>query len=295
MAPSTTPILTADRAGWQHGFLRANGIRFHYVTQGEGPLVLLLHGFPECWYSWRHQIPVLAATHKVVALDLRGYNDTDKPTEPAAYQMDVLVADVVAVVQALGYERLTLVGHDWGGAIAWNTADRHPELLDNLVVLNLPHPARMLAGLRTPQQLLKSWYIFFFQLPWLPEIALQLADYRAIELALAGMAIDKATFSKADLDFFKDAAAKRGAVPAMLNYYRTIFSSGQLNRQWRVLEMPTLMIWGENDAALGKELTYGTEQYVRDLQIKYIPNCSHWVQQERPDLVNQYLCDFLAE
>lgn len=293
MSLYTQPKL--DSSAWQHGYIQTNGVRLHYVTEGEGPLIVLLHGFPEFWYSWRYQLPVLARDHRVVALDLRGYNDSDKPSQVAAYRMDELVADVIGVAQGLGYDRFTLVGHDWGGAIAWNLADRHPEYLDNLIVLNLPHPARLLAGLRTPQQLIKSWYIFFFQLPWLPELALQWANYRAVELAFSAMAIDKKAFSPSDLDAFKQAAAKRGAVPAMLNYYRSIFSPGQLTRKWRVLEMPTLMIWGENDAALGKELTYGTEQYVRDLQIKYIPNCSHWVQQERPDLVNRYICDFLAE
>jgi pimeloyl-ACP methyl ester carboxylesterase len=280
---------------WQHGYLKTNGIRLHYVTAGTGPLVLLLHGFPECWYSWRYQIPALAEHYQVVAVDLRGYNESDRPAQLADYRMECLIADVVGVVQGLGHERCTLVGHDWGGAIAWAVADAHPALVDNLIVLNLPHPARMAAGLRTPQQLLRSWYIFLFQLPWLPEWVLQWGDYRVLEWILAGTAANKAAFAPADLNVFKNAAAQQGALSAALNYYRNLFTSGLLNREWRVLEMPTLMIWGEEDTALGKELTYGTEQYVRDFRIHYIPHCGHWVQQERPDLVNRYICEFLAD
>jgi epoxide hydrolase 4 len=186
------------------------------------------------------------------------------------------------------------VGHDWGGAIAWNFAYAHPEMLDRLIVLNLPHPARFAEGLRTPQQLLKSFYIFLFQLPGLPELALQANDYAVIESAFKGMAINKSAFTQADLEAYKDAAAKRGALTAMLNYYRNVFQQGLTKTDWGVLDVPTLLIWGEKDTALGKELTYGTDAYVRNFRLRYIPNCSHWVQQEQPELVNQYIREFLS-
>ena len=279
---------------WKHDYITSNGVKLHYVTQGEGPLMLMLHGFPEFWYSWRHQIPEFAKDFKVVALDLRGYNDSDKPEDKSAYVMDEFIKDVEGVIKGLGYDRCILVGHDWGGAIAWNFAYAHPEMVERLIVLNLPHPAKFAEGLRTPQQLLRSSYIFWFQLPWIPEFVLQAADYQAIETALTGMAVDKNAFNAADIEAYKDAAAKRGAMTAMLNYYRNIFQQRMINHQWGILEVPTLMIWGENDTALGKELTYGTEAYVRNFQIKYIPNCSHWVQQEQPQLVNQYMREFLA-
>jgi epoxide hydrolase 4 len=277
-----------------HDRIHTNGINLHYVTEGEGNLMLFLHGFPECWYSWRKQIPEFAKDHKVVALDLRGYNDSDKPSEPSAYKMSELIADVKGVIEGLGYQRCTLVGHDWGGAIAWNFAYEYPEMLDRLIVLNLPHPAKFSQGLRTPQQLLKSWYILFFQLPNLPEFLMQLDDYKLLETAFKGMAIKKDAFSNEDINFYKDAFAKRGALTAAINYYRSAFKSGIVEKNWGVLEVPTLMIWGEKDTALGKELTYGTEQYVRDFQIRYIPNCSHWVQQEQPGLVNQYIREFIS-
>jgi len=279
---------------WQHGDITTNGVQLHYVTQGEGPLMLMLHGFPEFWYSWRHQIPEFASYFKVVALDLRGYNDSDKPQNQSAYVMDEFVRDVEGVIKGLGYDKCVLVGHDWGGAIAWNFAYTYPERVERLIILNLPHPAKFSQGLRTPQQLLRSAYVFLFQLPWLPELLLQSSDYQPIETAFKGMAVDKSAFTPADIEAYKNAAAKRGALTAMLNYYRNFFQQGMLNESWSVLEMPTLMIWGENDMALGKELTYGTEAYVRNLQIKYIPNCSHWVQQEQPVLVNHYMREFLG-
>lgn len=280
----------------QHSYLETNGIRLHYVTQGEGPLMLLLHGFPEFWYSWRHQIPEFAQDYKVVALDLRGYNDSDKPAAKSAYALPELIEDVRGAIDALGYDQCILVGHDWGGAIAWATAYAHPQRLSQLIVLNLPHPAKFAAGLKTPQQLLRSWYIALFQLPLLPELLLQANDYAAIRAAFQSQAINSAAFTEADLDQYAAAAAKPGALTAMLNYYRNLLDGdGLLEQTWDVLEIPTLMIWGEEDVALGKELTEGTGDYVSDFRIHYIPRCSHWVQQEQPALVNQYMRAFLRQ
>ena len=279
---------------WQHDCIHTNGINLHYVTQGEGPLMLMLHGFPEFWYSWRKQIPEFAQDHKVVALDLRGYNDSDKPAAKEAYVMTEFVADVKGVIEGLGYDRCTLVGHDWGGAIAWNFAYAYPNLVEKLIILNLPHPAKFAQGLLTPQQLLRSSYIFFFQIPVLPEVLIQLSDYKALETAFLGMAVNKNAFTQEDIDAYKDAFAKRGVVTAALNYYRNVTQQGLTQKDWSILDVPTLMIWGENDTALGKELTYNTDQYVRDFQLKYISNCSHWVQQEKPELVNQYIREFIS-
>lgn len=284
---------TQYNSTWQHQSIITNGVRLHYVTQGEGPLMLMLHGFPEFWYSWRHQIPVFAANYKVVAVDLRGYNDSEKPDDLAAYRISELIEDVRGIITGLGYERCVLVAHDWGGAIAWHFADAYPDKVEQLIVMNLPHPAKLVEGLRTPQQMLKSWYMLFFQLPLVPELVLQAFNYQLVGDAFSNMAINKTAFTPADLEAFRHAAAKPGALTAMLNYYRAnVFQLG--SRNWSVLPMPTLMVWGEEDRALGKELTYGTEQYVANLTIRYIPNCSHWVQQEQPQLVNQYMQEFLS-
>lgn len=279
---------------WLHENIVTNGVKLHYVTQGSGPLMLFLHGFPEFWYSWRHQIPEFARDYRVVALDLRGYNDSDKPQGVNAYQMSELIKDIEGVVTELGEGRCILVGHDWGGAIAWCFAYEHPEMVERLIVMNIPHPAKFIQGLQTPEQLSRSWYTFLFQLPLLPEILLQANDYQAIASAFTEMAVDKTAFSPDDLEAYKDAAAKRGALTAMLNYYRSGWRGFFDQQEWGTLSVPTLLIWGENDTALGKELTYGTEAYVRDFEIKYIPNCSHWVQQEQPESVNRYMREFLS-
>lgn len=281
---------------WEHQFIVSNGIRLHYVTQGEGPLMLMLHGFPGFWYSWQKQIPEFAQNYKVVAVDLRGYNDSDKPTELQAYRVDELIQDVRGVIQGLGYERCILVGHDWGGAIAWNFAYAHPEMVERLIVLNLPHPAKFADGLRTPQQLLRSSYIFFFQVPFLPELTLQAFDYQVLAAIFATHPANQGAITPADIEAYKEAASKPGALTAMLNYYRANFAQpGFINREWGILKVPTLLIWAEDDVALGKELTYGTEAYVEDLTLRYIPNCGHWVQQEQPQLVNQYMREFLTK
>jgi len=282
---------------WQHAFLTTNQVRLHYVTQGQGPLMVMLHGFPEFWYSWRHQIREFGKDYQVVAPDLRGYNDSDKPQDISAYAMTELVKEVKGLIEGLGYDRCILVGHDWGGAIAWQFAYAYPQMLDKLIIMNLPHPAKFAEGLQTPQQLLRSWYIFFFQLPLLPEWLLQWDDYSAIARAFTQMLVDKTAMTQQDIEAYKDAAAKRGALQAMLNYYRQAFWEilNLRKQQWGVLDVPTLMIWGEQDTALGKELTDGTDNYVQDLQIRYIPNCSHWVQQEQPQLVNRYMREFLQE
>lgn len=278
---------------WQHDYIISNGVKLHYVTQGEGPLMLMLHGFPEFWYSWRHQIPEFAKDYKVVALDLRGYNESDKPQQQSAYVMSEFIKDVEGVIKGLGYERCVLVGHDWGGMIAWYFAYAHPEMLERLIVMNIPHPTKFAEGLRTPQQLLRSSYAFFFQLPVLPELLIQWSDYQALESGFKGMAVNKSAITAADIETYKNAASRRGALTAMLNYYRNAFPS-VLKQDWSILQVPTLMIWGEEDQALGKELTYGTQEYVQNFQLRYIPNCSHWVQQEQPEVVNRYIREFLA-
>ena len=280
----------------EHYFIKTNGIQLHSLRKGDGKLMLMLHGFPEFWYSWRHQITEFSQDFHTVAVDLRGYNDSDKPAKLKAYAMSELIIDIKGVIEALGYPDCILVAHDWGGAIAWEFAYAYPQMVEKLIVMNMPHPAKFVVGLKTPQQLLKSWYVFAFQIPWFPEFFIQLNNYQAIADVFKNMAVDKNAFSEADLNAYRHAAAKPGALTAMINYYRCIFKSLFLGNdlRWKILDIPTLAIWGEADTAFGKELTYGTEAYVKDWQIKYIPNCSHWVQQEQPGLVNSYMRNFLS-
>jgi epoxide hydrolase 4 len=279
---------------YTHRYLSVNDVTLHYVTKGEGELVLMLHGFPEFWYSWRHQIAEFSHDYKAVALDLRGYNESDKPKAQDAYRLSVLLEDIKGVIKGLGYERCILVGHDWGGAIAWTFAYAYPQLVERLIVLNLPHPAKFSEGLRTLPQLLKSWYIFLFQVPVFPEWLLSQNNYRLLIGILTQTAVNSDAFPPEAIEAYRTAAAKPGAVTAMLNYYRNLWGSNFLQESWDVLYVPTLMIWGENDVALGKELTLGTQDYVKDLEIRYISNCGHWVQQEQPQLVNQYIREWLS-
>lgn len=278
----------------QHHYVDVNGISMHYVRDGQGPLLLFLHGFPEFWYSWRHQIPAFRTHYTVVAPDMRGYNETEKPTW--GYDVDVLTADLVELIKVLGFEQAIVVGHDWGGVLSWMLTIFYPHRVSRLITLNCPHPALMERALRTnPQQLRRSWYMLLFQLPWLPEQLIRANDYKLIEEGLRGMAVHKEAFSDEDIQAYKDAISQPGALTAALNWYRRMYDS----RRWfaerdLTVHVPTLMIWGEQDQALGVELTQGTEEFAPNLQLRTIPDSSHWVQQERPDLVNTYIWEFLT-
>jgi pimeloyl-ACP methyl ester carboxylesterase len=201
----------------EHRYAPINGVRFHYAQVGRGDqLVLLLHGFPECWYSWRYQLPALASYATVVAPDLRGYNETEKPRW--GYSLDVLVQDVLELIRLLGRQRAVIMGHDWGGAIAWAIAIAFPERVERLVALNIPHPALFVDALRHNwRQILRMWYAGLFQLPLLPELLLRRNDFRAIDRIIRGSALDQTHFTDDDMRFFRQAAAGPGALTAMLN------------------------------------------------------------------------------
>ncbi len=278
---------------WRHRDVMTNGIRMHYVTQGDGPLIVLMHGFPEFWYSWRYQIPFLAEHgYTAVAPDLRGYNDTDKPR--TGYDVATLTRDIAGLIQGLGQKQAIVVGHDWGGALAWVFAMNYPEMTKNLIVMNAPHPQAMLREFRTLKQLRKSWYMFAFQLPWLPESALLRNNAYEVGRMLKGAAVQKLAFPDEVLAKYQEAMSKPGAMTAALNYYRQLFRHPLRTSESNVsIAAPTLLVWGEQDIALGIELTYGLEQWVPDISIKRIPDSGHWVQQEKPNQVNALLAEFL--
>jgi epoxide hydrolase 4 len=291
---SSVPETSASAEPWEHQEIITNGIRMHYVTQGKGPLLLLLHGFPEFWYSWRHQIPVLAAQgYRVVAPDLRGYNDTEKPRR--GYDIPTLLRDIAGLIHGLGEEQAIIVGHDWGGVLAWQFAIDYPQMTTRLIVMNAPHPGAMLREMRTRSQRRKSWYIFFFQLPWLPEYVLLRKNANEIGRMLRGAALQKEAFPRSETIKYQQAMSKPGAIRAALSYYRQLIRRGPRAYRGQNLQVnvPTLLIWGEHDIALGIELTHNLEPWVPNLQIKYIPDSGHWVQQEQPEKVNQYIAEFL--
>jgi len=279
----------------------ANGLDFEVAACGDGPrFALLLHGFPECSYSWRHQMPMLADLgFRVWAPNLRGYGGTSRPTRVRDYRMRHLVDDVAGLIDAAGGSETLLVGHDWGGAVAWVSALAGVRPIDRFIVLNLPHPLLFRRGLRTWRQLRRSWYIFFFQLPWLPEWFLGADGARRVSGMIRGSAVVKERFPAEVLEVYRANAAQPGAIRAMLAYYRAFVrypvDPELAQAATRVLETPTLMIWGEEDTALGKELTFGTDRLVRDLTLRYLPGVSHWVQQEAPETVNAMIGAWLAD
>jgi pimeloyl-ACP methyl ester carboxylesterase len=283
----------------RHERVRANGIDFNVASLGSGArLALCLHGFPESSFSWRHQMPMLAHLGlRVWAPDLRGYGGSSRPSGVESYALQHLEEDVAALIESSGAKEVVLVGHDWGALIAWYYAMFGRVPISRLIIMNVPHPALAEKGLRTRRQLAKSWYIFFFQLPWLPEWALARNGCAAIGRAFRGMAVDKSRFPDEVLRVDKDAAAAPGALTAMLNYYRALLRGFRRNRRRGTvrIDVPTLMIWGEVDTALGKELTYGTERHVSNLTLRYLPNVSHWVQQEAPETVNAMIEAWLLD
>lgn len=278
--------------------IAANGFAFAVDEAGEGDrLALCLHGFPESRFSWRHQLPLLAQMgYRAWAPDLRGYGETEpKPQAVAAYSLDRLMEDVAGLIDASGATSVTLIGHDWGAGLAWTFAANRVRPLEQLVIMNVPHPALMAQHLRRSwAQLRKSWYMFFFQLPGLPERLMLANDARAIRNAFHAMAVDKTNFTSDVLDRYAKDAQRPGAIGGMINWYRAAFrAQSRLAGPWEVIETPTLIVWGEEDSALGVELLDGTEAYVRDLTIKRLPGVSHWVQQEAPQKVNAILADWL--
>ena len=284
-------------------FVDANGLRFEVVECGDGDrFALCLHGFPESAFSWRHQLPLLARRgYRVWAPNLRGYGRSSRPGRVEDYRMDRLTADVAGLIDAAGARTTLLVGHDWGGGIAWMTAIERRRRLSGLIIMNAPHPALFAAGLLRWPQIRRSWYIFAFQIPTLPELLLRRRRARAIAGAFLGMAVDKTRFPAEVLEVYRRQALEPGALTAMINYYRA--NRGLIRRTpagtrgerlTRPIEVSTLLIWGEADTVLGKELTDGTDRLVTDLTLRYLPGVSHWVQQEAPEVVNETIEAWLA-
>ena len=280
--------------------ISVNDVELQVSVTGEGGdrgLALLLHGFPELAFSWRYQIPALVeAGYEVWAPNLRGYGGSSKPPKVSDYSMDCLLADIGALIDASGRNDVTLVGHDWGAAQAWMFAIRRVRPLHRLVIMNVPHPACMRRELRSARQLLKSWYILFFQIPWLPERLLLARRAKAVGEMFTKMAVDRSRFPDEVIDEYRQAALRPGAMRSMLNYYRAVVRGGRAAslEELAPIDTPTLMIWGLEDAALSKATTDGTGDHVNDLTMRFLPGVSHWVQQEAPETVNAMLLAWLA-
>jgi len=286
--------LISDRL--RHATVSTNGVRLHVVESGpeDGPPVILLHGFPEFWYGWRHQIgPLADAGFRVLAPDQRGYDASEKPAPVSAYALDTLANDVAGLIEATGRPRAAVVGHDWGGIVAWWVAVRRPELLERLAVLNAPHPIAFRRYLRSsPRQLLKSWYAFYFQLPWLPEAMLRRRNWRPLMEALRRTS-RPGTFTEADLESYRRAWSEPGAIIAMINWYRAAMRNPPRPPPDGRIHVPTLLIWGAKDTALDRGLTRPSIEQCDRGRLEVIEEATHWVQHEEPGRVNRLLLDFL--
>lgn len=288
--------MTPESDDLAHGYADVGGgIRLHYVEAGSGPLLVLLHGFPEFWYSWRRQIPALAAAgFHVVAPDMRGYNLSDKPADWRAYRLEALAGDVAGLIRHFGDEPAYLAGHDWGAAVAYGVAMYHPDVVRRLAILNVPHFERMLAGFRTLRQLRKSWYMFFFQIPGLPEALLRRDDYSFAKRSLR--ADSPQSFGDDDLERYVEAWSQPGALSGMIAYYRAALrtSPRSANSRLRPVAAPTMVIWGQRDRHLGAELAEPSPRWVPDVRMEWIPTATHWVQHEEPERVNALLGEFFG-
>jgi pimeloyl-ACP methyl ester carboxylesterase len=279
----------------RHRTIATNGIRLHVVEAGpeDGPLLIFLHGFPELWYGWRKQIgPFAAAGFRVLAPDQRGYNTSDKPKGVRAYGMDAVVRDVIGLIDDAGREKAYVVAHDWGGMAGWWLGLKHPDRIERLAVLNSPHPGVMWRHLRkNPAQRKRSWYIFFYQLPWLPERVLSRDGCTYLKKALE-VTSRRGTFSEDDLRVYGEAWAQPGALTAMLNWYRAGLRARPSRPPSPRVTVPTLLIWGTKDRFLGEELAQPSLGHCDHGRLARIEEATHWVQHEEPERVNALIGDF---
>ncbi|KAK3601193.1 hypothetical protein CHS0354_004393 [Potamilus streckersoni] len=294
------PSCLNDPGLGSHEFVHLKEVRLHYVANGnkKKPLMLLVHGFPEFWYSWRYQLREFRKQYRVVAIDQRGYGDSDKPSGVKNYSTEKLTGDIKQLISALGYSRCVLVGHDWGGAVACHFAMCNPEMVEKLIILNCPHPAIFASYMRKNlEQFRKSWYMMFFQVPVLPEIAFWANDFKLLESILLGEkgGVQSQETTAADIEAYKYCFSSKGSVTNPLNYYRAAFRYPLDKKNIRLIEKPTMIIWGCPDVALNQELAPLAGKLVPDLTIKYIEDASHWIQQDRPNEVNKFIWEFLNQ
>jgi pimeloyl-ACP methyl ester carboxylesterase len=291
-----------DINSFQHGYAQIGGVRLHYAQYGSGErLVVLLHGFPECWYSWRHQLRALGEHYTVVAPDMRGYNLSDKPPRVQDYTLDLLADDVTGLIRHFGRTEAAVVGHDWGAGVAWAVAKKHPEYVWRLAALQVPPLAIWLKNLSF-RQALRSWYMLFFQIPYLPEWLLSRGDFAAIDRMFAQTVMRPGTITSTDIAVYKKALREPGALTAGINYYRANFFSRffpggdkQRDESKAMIRVPTLFIFGERDHAIVPETVRGVGEYIdapyREVRLA---TAGHWVQQEAHQEVTAALSSFLS-
>jgi epoxide hydrolase 4 len=288
---SISPAIDAGTA-LREGYAEVGDVTLHYVEAGDGPLVVLLHGFPEFWYGWRQQIePLVNAGFRVVAPDLRGYNLSSKPDGFTDYTADKPAEDIRGLIRELGSDSAMVVGHDWGGSIAWTLAMNHPEVVDRLAILNAAHPRKLNEGLKNPRQLVRSWYFFYFQTPKLPERRARRRQWRFFKRFLRDA---RPPYTSDELARYAQAWSQPGAAKAIIDYYRAAVRLGS-KQEIHPISAPTLVIWGQRDRYLGPKLAEPHHEDVPNLdRVERLPDASHWVHHDEADRVNELLVDFLG-
>lgn len=283
---------------YDHETIVTNGVRLHVVMAGPetGEPIILLHGFPEFWYGWRKQIDFLAEQgYRVIVPDQRGYNTSEKPATLAGYNMDLLAADVIGLIDMTGQEKVVLVGHDWGAGVAWWVANKYPERLKKLVILNVPHHAVFRRTIRENRaQQRKSWYMFFFQIPWLPEQLIGANNAEGLAQTLRSTS-QPGTFSEDDLVEYRRAWLQPGALKGMVNWYRAITQIPPKHLKSPRIHVPTLILWGKQDTALESSMADASAELCDDARVVYFEKATHWVQHEEVEQVNQQIAAFLHE
>ena len=300
----TEPAASSQSRTIRHIFAEVNGVRLHYASAGTGRLILFLHGFPEFWYAWRNQLTDFGRDFLAVAPDLRGYNLSSKPADVDQYQLKFLVEDVRALSDHLSHERFVLVGHDWGGVVAWAFAAQYPQTLEKLIVINAPHPAVFDRELReNPAQQRASQYMLLFRSAGAEQI-LSSGNYSVLDQNILQPGLKQGYFNDEDRRAYLEAWSQPGALTGGLNLYRAVQvgppgESGQALSQLSAqvgslrVVVPTLVIWGEKDTALVTNNLLGLDQFVSDLQVRRVADGSHWVIHEKPALVNSLMRDFI--
>jgi len=291
------------RGEWTHRFVNLNltQVQLHYVETGAGngkPLMVCVHGFPEFWYSWRFQLRHFKKDYHVVAVDQRGYGESQKPAGISNYKVEMLADDIRQLILALGYEKAIVLGHDWGGVVVWKLAIDHPEVVDRLIALNCPHPSAFGKLINTSwKQFFMSWYMFMVQCPWLPETLTAVQDFKLLEDSLIGMKYgvkNRANITDEDMEAWKYVFSQPGALTPPLNYYRAGMQRWSMPTVKRQLTKPlTLLLWGTDDQYLSIDGAKLTPSFCERCEVRYVEGASHWVQQDEPDQCNRLIEQFL--
>jgi len=277
-------------------FYKVNDIKLHVYHAGmeNEKIMVLLHGFPEFHYGWKNQINFFVHQgYHVVVPDQRGYGESDKPKGVKSYVLDVLAQDIVQLVKQITNDKIILVGHDWGGGVAWTIGQHYADMIEKLVILNMPHIKVMKETLKnSPEQRKKSWYAAFFQIPGLPEFLIKLSDYKLLEMSLKKTS-NEDTFPEQDLIQYKNAWRKPNSLTSMINWYRAfLYNKIDVNKE---ITVPTKIIWGAKDSALSLQMAYGSKKMCSDGELTVLDYLTHWLHHEDPDRVNELMLKFLNE